>query len=49
MQANHPKLSGKDIISFNFKHAYLIKNAILIVFVFLLMRVIGFENQVKTI
>ena len=46
MQANHPKLSGKDIISFNFKHAYLIKNAILIVFVFLLMRLIGFENQV---
>ena len=46
MQVNHPKISWKDIFSFNFKHAYLIKNAILIVLVFLLMRLIGFENQV---
>ncbi|MDB6354117.1 O-antigen ligase [Trichococcus sp. K1Tr] len=45
MQVNHSKLSWKDICSFNFKHAYLIKNAILIVLVFLLMRLVGFENE----
>lgn len=48
MQVNHPKLSRKDIFSFNNKHAYLIKNAILIILVFLLMRVIGFENQIMS-
>ena len=46
MQVNQLKISWKDFFSFNFKHAYLIKNAILIVLVFLLMRLIGFENQV---
>ena len=46
MQVNQLKISWKDFFSFNFKHAYLIKNAILIVLVFLLMRLIGFENQI---